>query len=88
MAKENKITLFNNGVQTRLHNRKITLIQKEDDFILEFLFADEQANEPACEHSCLKGKVRMTKIKLSNEALEAMLFSYMEFKKNKKYKKQ
>ena len=49
--------------------------------MLQFKFADENANNPSVMHSCLKGKVRVSEIALSHEAMKALCVSYTQYLK-------
>ena len=57
-------------------------MQKEDSTLIKFEFADNDAHKPACSHKCHKGKVRETFIKMSNEAMEVLVYSYLRYKHN------
>lgn len=88
-----RITNYNNGASVKLPNRRITITENDkNEFYIQFKFADKvgDPNKPACEHVCLKSKVRQTTIKLSEEILESLIVAYTEYKKNqyfnKKYK--
>lgn len=77
------ITIYNDGASTRLHNRRMMFKETEGSVLLNFRFADDEADKPSCSHNCLKGKVRETSLKLSTEAMEYLVFTYIEFKKSK-----
>lgn len=79
-AKEG-ISVYNNGATSRRKNKKISLTATNDGFLLNFAFADGQPDKPAV-HSCIKGKVRVSQIHLSEEALYDVCVLFMEYKKN------
>lgn len=79
-----KLTIHPNGAQVKLHNRRIIMAEHEDDFELEFLSAGVPNPElPAAVHRCLKGKARSTSVSLTKEAMEAMVYAYLEYKRHK-----
>ena len=83
MAKKKKQNTYLNGSTMRSHNKVIHLIKQrnEEHFSIVFRFADEEPDKPACQHTCLKGKVRQTYLKLSEEAMEDLVRCYTAFKK-------
>lgn len=82
--RKNKLTYHPNAVVIRLHNKKIQIVEKDNAVYLGFRFADEDADTPACEHKCIKGKVRQTRMKLSLEVMEAISYSYFNLKQHQK----
>lgn len=83
MKKQNHIKFYSNGATIRMHNKRISFKQDEKSIVIGFSFAEENANTPACLHVCHRGKVRETSIKMSNEAMEALVLSFIQFKKKK-----
>jgi hypothetical protein len=83
MAKKKIQNTYLNGSTMRSHNKAIHLYKDKDKehFNILFRFADENPDTPACQHTCLKGKVRQTYLKLSEEAMEDLVRCYTEFKK-------
>lgn len=76
---KNKLNVYPNGATVRMHNRKISLIGNDDKIMIQFLFADENPNKPACSHKCHKGKVRETFIQLNIESMDALVNAYMQY---------
>lgn len=79
-----RITTYSNGAEIRLNNRSIKFAEMDGGFRLEFMSATENADQPASGHLCLRGKVRVTTLCLSNEALEALVVGYVQFQKDKR----
>lgn len=79
------ITIFKDGATMRSRNKQVAFKETDDDkgVLIQFRFADEEADKPACHHTCLKGKVRQTHIKLSHEAMGMLLMGYHEYMINK-----
>lgn len=74
-----KVKSFRDGVQIRLTNRKISLADTEDgNYIIEFLYATDEADKPATFHENFRGPngIRRSLIKLSDEAMEALVLAY------------
>ena len=78
---KNTLTAFKNGASTRLHNKRISFKQDESSTVIAFQFADEDAEKPACGHTCHRGKVRHTVVKMSNDAMDALVNSYIHYKR-------
>lgn len=72
---------YSDGATVRLHNKRISFKQTEEKTMILFDFADVNAETPACLHKCLKGKIRQTFIQMSNEAMESLIYSYIDYKK-------
>lgn len=79
-----KLTTYLDGASYRMHNKRITFKQENGVTMIRFKFADKEAYKPACSHKCHKGKVRETFLKLSNEAMDKLVFAYLQFKKDEK----
>jgi len=77
------ITFYKDGAVVRIKNKRISFIEDEESTILVFRFADENSHKPACHHLDIKGKVRHTELRLSNEAMELLVRSYTKHKLNK-----
>lgn len=84
MSAKKRITTYANGAEIRLHNRSIKFAEMDGGFRLEFMSATENADQPASGHLCLRGKVRVTTLCLSNEALESLVVGYVQFQKEKR----
>lgn len=82
-----KINIWKNGATARLQNKEINFVEipGKESIMIQFNFADENADIPSVKHSCLKGKVRVTEIALSHEAMYALLNSYSNYIANKKH---
>jgi hypothetical protein len=89
MSKRNKNTnkIFLDGAQMRLHNRKIGFVEKDDNILINFKFADTEADKPACKHICHRGKVRETHLQLSVEAMETLMMGYIRYRQFKEKNK-
>jgi len=84
MSKRRTMTVHKNGSIARFQNRRITMMEQKDDaFVFRFEFATDDADQPACNHETIRGKIRVTEIKLSDEALDAMIKAYLSYKKSK-----
>lgn len=81
MAKKT-IKTYSDGATCRLKNKRISFSQKNNAVIIQFAFADENPELPACEHKTVKGKVRVTTIKMTDEALEALIYTWKCYKNN------
>ena len=79
--KEPKMTTYPNATRTKWHNKSVMVFERDGKFWIEFRYADEKADEPACRHRCLRGKVRQTTIHLSQDAIEYLMMTYIEHKK-------
>jgi uncharacterized protein YqeY len=75
-----KVRSFRDGVQVRLTNRKINVVDTNDgNYIIECLFAAKNADQPAIKHENFRGPngIRRSLIKLSDEAMEAIVLAYL-----------
>lgn len=79
--KGTKINIWKNGATARFHNKEINFVEipEKQSIMIQFKFADENAHNPSVKHSCLKGKVRVSEIALSHEAMNALLYSYSNY---------
>ncbi len=80
------ITIFPNGVVAKLHNRRVIIETIEGGVYLKFSTFDKNPGK-ACHHEHLKGCIRNTRVKLSDEAIEALVESYIAYKEYKKHGK-
>lgn len=89
MARE-EINIWKNGATSRLKNKEINFIEipEKDGILIEFKFADKEAEKPSVKHKCLRGKVRVSEIALSHDAMESLFMAYMTYRKGKIYSKQ
>lgn len=81
--KNKTIKLYTDGATVRLHNRRISFKQDEKSIMIKFSFAEADAYRSACSHDCHRGKVRETNIKMTNEAMEALVLAFMNYKRAK-----
>jgi hypothetical protein len=80
MAKSSMNTYLN-GASVRVHNKKINVHEVDGKVMIQFLFADENAETPACGHKCHRGKVRETFVQMSTEAMELLVHAYLTQKR-------
>lgn len=81
MRKKPYIINYANGSEMKFHNKSIS-VHKHDEgfFLIDMKIVDkENVNTPSCRHLVHKGKVRHTTIKLSEEAVKAIVTCYMEY---------
>lgn len=84
-----QINTYLDGATVRLHNKRISFKVTDKKTMISFQFADaDDPNKPACSHKCHKGKVRDTFIQMSNEAMEALVFAYINYKRERAKAKQ
>ena len=81
MAKKTIKTYLDGGT-CRLKNKRISFHQNKNSVVIQFAFADENPELPACEHRTIRGKVRVTTIKMTDEALEALINTWKCYKNN------
>lgn len=82
MKKQNSITLHPSGSKIRFHNKSIHFKQlKDKSFAFIMKIVDKEADVPATKHECLRGKVRVTYTRLSEESFEGLIQAYIEWKK-------
>ena len=79
-----EIKEYKDGATVRLHNKRISFKETDTKTMISFQFAgDEEPDKPACGHKCHKGKVRDTFIQMSNEAMEALVYAYINYKRQR-----
>lgn len=88
MAKANRkqkdLIVYNNGASMRGHNKRIIIEHSDENTIcINFMFADTEAEKPACRHLSHKRKIRQTDIKMSVEAMEMIVVGYLAYKNSK-----
>ena len=79
--KKNSVVYYKDGAVVRLHNRRISFKEINKKIIIKFDFADTEAEKPACSHICYKGKIRETFLALNTEAMKALVFAFINYKK-------
>ena len=72
--------IFPEGGIIRMKNKRISFKVTEGKTMINFQMVDTDADVPACSHKCIRGKVRETFVQMSNEAMDALVFSYMKHK--------
>ena len=86
--KELQLTRHPDGAVVRFYNKKIILKKEKEKILIAFLFADEDAETPACSHKCHRGRVRETFLKLSSDAMEALIMAYIDLSRREKYEEE
>ena len=81
MKKKSSIKIYKDGAVVRFHNKRILIGSNMENVFLRFSFLDLEADKPACGHVSHKGKIRETSIKMSVEAMEALICGYNEYRK-------
>lgn len=80
-----RIKIYTDGFSIRLKNRRCVIRDINGFYFLEFCsFDNKEANSPAVKHKCIKGKIRVSLIKLSDEFMEGLVLAFLNYKKNKK----
>ena len=75
--------IYADGASVRLHNKRIVFAEEDGKTLINFRFADENADKPACRHLCHKGRVRDTSLKVSTEAMDALMVAYVRYKRKR-----
>ena len=83
MARIKNIYDYTNAVSVKLKNRKVTVMKKPgNSFVLEFLSTDNVKLEgTTCEYRIVRGKVGMTTIAISEEAMKALIYAALRLAK-------
>jgi hypothetical protein len=81
--KKPTINTYLDGVTARVHNRRISIIQKDGVTKIQFDFADVDADSPACAHNCVRGKIRQTAIQMNDESMDLFVHAYLAYKRSK-----
>jgi len=81
--RKDSLNIYKDGAKVRINNKKIILHEVGDGFMINMAYATHDASTPAVSHKCVKGKVRVSQIKLSQEAIEHLMNAYVEYKKSK-----
>ena len=84
MAKK-EINIWKNGATVRMHNKEINFVdvKDKDGIVIQLKYADLDADKPAVSHKCIKGKVRVSEIALSHEAMQSLLIAYNAYMQKK-----
>ena len=82
MINKENILIGSNGFKIKLNNRRIAIVKKKDGgFELFFKSLANNNTNASCKHYLThKNKVNNNYLKLSEEALEAIVFGYLEYK--------
>lgn len=75
MSKKKKIIVGTNGIEIRLHNRRICVVEypERSSFVFETVTYDKgNAHTPATIHNTLGPDVRITTMLLTEESLRAL----------------
>lgn len=80
MAKR-KVDVYLNGARIRVHNKRIVFEEVDNKVMIQFNFADENAETPACGHKCHRGKIRETFIQMSTEVMDLLVHTYISKKR-------
>lgn len=84
MEKKPKITVFGDGVEVRLHNRRIQIKDSADGFIVYSRKFDQNAEEGSIAfQSSIRGKIKTLEVHWSDEAMKAIvagMYHYFEGK--------
>ena len=83
--KKPSYTTYKNGGNVRIQNKEINFVEipEKQSLLIQFKFFDENADNPSVKHTCIKGKVRVSEISLSHEAMQSLMFTYNEYIKSK-----
>lgn len=81
--KKRTVSIYQDGAVVRLNNKRITFVEKDGKIAIQFKFATTNAEKPASAQVCHRGKVRETLIKLSDEAMDGLMYAYQEYKRKK-----
>jgi len=77
----NSLTIHNNGTVAELPNKKISIEDCEGTFFIEIKNVGKEFSCPCVLHNFKEG-VRITTIKLSEETMNVLVQSYIEYKNN------
>jgi hypothetical protein len=78
-----RITHHPNAVKRRYKNKRVTIMQKEEAFIIELLNYDPiHIDESSCRHFTIRDKVRVTQMYVTKETLKAIACNALELLKN------
>lgn len=79
---KNELSIYKDAVVARKHNKRISIVKSGDDeFLINSLFADKDADKPACIHACYRGRVRETTVKVTAEFLDSLVTMWTLYKK-------
>jgi hypothetical protein len=81
--KKSTIINYADGGTIRLHNKRISFKETDKKTMIRFDFADAEADKPACGHKCHRGKIRETQIQMSIEAMESLVYAYINYKRER-----
>lgn len=83
--REQEMRFYLDGAEMRMKNRRIGFKVKESgDVEIYAHYADENPDKPACSHRCVRNKVRVTHVQLTDEAMQAISYMYLKWKSDPK----
>jgi len=80
-----KITMYKNAVSARSKNKRTSIIRDKKLNQIRFvriLEKDEDIKKPTCKYKCLRGKIAITSLCMSDEGLEALYIAIGEYLQN------
>lgn len=77
----NSLTTYANGTVAELPNKKISIEDCEGTFVIEIKNVGKEFSQPCVIHDFKEG-VRTSTIKLSEETMNVLVQSYIEYKNN------
>ncbi|MBT3206932.1 MAG: hypothetical protein HN704_18300 [Bacteroidetes bacterium] len=75
-------TVYTNGISSKLHNRRVTVIKEGDGFHIEFQIIDHNY-KPRIISRLVRGKINVSSFNLSREAAEVLIIDLAEMLKLK-----
>lgn len=83
MTEKETIKIHKAGATIKMHNKRISFMENKGDVIISFENKDSEPNRPSFRHECCHNKIRKTTLKLSSQAMESLVFAYLEYRKSK-----
>lgn len=77
----NNLTIYDNGTLAELPNKKISIEDCKGAIVIEIKNVGKEFSQPCVLHDFEEG-VRTTTIKLSEETMNVLVQSYIEYKNN------
>lgn len=84
MPKRANFFIYRDAISVKLKNKRVTVMDDPKGVLVEFLTCDGSDDKRTLHH-VLRGKVVQTRIKLSSEAMEALIAAYEELTKKERY---
>ncbi len=81
--KQSQLTTYPNGYEVRIHNRRIKILKNDEgSFNINLQSITENPEIPTVHTEIThKGKVAFTFLKLSEEAIQSIVYGYLEYLK-------